>query len=197
MCTGKAVCKAKWVLCLPQGLCNLGDWSHIFAFWRASYHLQGTIQTLSGAVEGVWDLLRTHPTDNDRSCQLAQAQLQDHTNQCCQPVTNQLLQINPFLLHTPSWQFPFQRGSQGWDAQLWHTPKCPLGRSCCADAASSQSGKSQPQLQKTSSRTSPWHCFLQQRIFWPVLPVFAMKALPLLPPVLSPGSPHPSWGCWE
>lgn len=115
------------------------------------------MQTLSGVVEGVWDLVRAHPMDNDRSCQLAQAQLQDHTNQCCQP--NQLLQINPFLLHTPSWQFPFQQGSQGWDVQPWHSPKCPLGRSCSADAASSQSGKSQPKLQKTSSRSSPWHCF--------------------------------------
>lgn len=101
MCTSKKVCKAKWVLCLPQGLSNFGDWSCIFAFGRAqnaTYHSQRTVQTLSGVVEGVWDLVRTHPMDSDRSCQVAQAQLQDHTNQCCQPVTNQLLQINPFLL---------------------------------------------------------------------------------------------------
>lgn len=197
MCTSKPVCKAKWVLCFPQGLSNFGDWSCIFAFWRAPYHSQGTMQTLSGVVEGVWGLVRAHPMDNDRSCQLAQAQLQDHTNQCCQPATNQLLQINPFLLHTSSWQSPFQQGSQGWHVQPWHSPKCPLGRSCCADAASSQSRKSQSQLQKTSSRASPWCFFLQQWILWPVLPVFAMKALACSPSCAEPRVPWPSWRCWE
>lgn len=52
----------------------------------------------------VWGCGRSLGSGEDSShgqwqkLQLVQAQLQDHTNQCCQPVTNQLLQINPFLL---------------------------------------------------------------------------------------------------
>lgn len=47
------------------------------AFWRAFLPLAGYDANPVCGYGGVWDLVRTHPMDNDRSCHLIQAQMQD------------------------------------------------------------------------------------------------------------------------